>query len=166
MEAKNGKMPLLTAKVFKAAVKYKYVLLVLAIGLILILLPTGDKDEPTAAETRAEALAAPEFSLSEQEERLRAVLSDIAGVGEVSVLLSLKSTSRRVLAESGDEALVVSQGSGTQSAVDISYTYPEYLGAAVVCSGADNAAVRLTVVNAVKAFTGLTADKISVIKMK
>lgn len=39
-------------------------------------------------------------------------------------------------------------------------------GAVVLCSGADNSAVRLCVTNAVSAYTGLGSDKITVIKMK
>ena len=43
---------------------------------------------------------------------------------------------------------------------------PQYLGAVIVCQGAENAAVRLAVVEAVRNATGLGADKISVLKMK
>lgn len=37
-------------------------------------------------------------------------------------------------------------------------------GAIIVCDGADNAAVRLNVTNAVEAFTGFSSDRIQVIK--
>lgn len=39
-------------------------------------------------------------------------------------------------------------------------------GAVVLCTGAEDAAVRLGVTNAVSAYTGLGSDKIRVIKMK
>ncbi len=39
-------------------------------------------------------------------------------------------------------------------------------GAVVLCSGAEESAVRLKVTNAVSAYTGLGCDKITVIKMK
>ena len=38
-------------------------------------------------------------------------------------------------------------------------------GAVVVCEGANNAKVRLDIIRAVGAYTGLTADKISVLRM-
>ena len=41
-------------------------------------------------------------------------------------------------------------------------TYPQYRGALVVCEGGGNDAVRLQVVSAVSALTGLGADKISI----
>ena len=43
---------------------------------------------------------------------------------------------------------------------------PEYLGALIVCQGASDAKVRLWVVDAVMRVTGLTSDKITVLKMK
>jgi len=151
----------------KILLKYKYVLLVLLLGLILILVPIGgNKNPPQEAQGSAGALGPPEFSLASEEERLSAALGDIAGVGQVRVLLSLKSSASRVLAEGKDGALVVNEGSGVQAPVDVTYVYPEYLGATVVCAGADSPAVRLAVTQAVEAFTGLGADKISVIKMK
>ena len=151
----------------KILLKYKYVLLVLLLGLILILVPIGgNKSAAQQPQVSAGSLSVPDFSLETEEERLSGLLGDIAGVGQVRVLLSLKSTSSRVLAQGKDGALVVNEGSGAQAPVDVTYVYPAYLGATVVCAGADSPAVRLAVTEAVEAFTGLGADKISVIKMK
>ncbi|MDO4750220.1 MAG: stage III sporulation protein AG [Eubacteriales bacterium] len=149
--------------------KNRYVLAVMLLGLILILLPTGDEKEPDAsspAEDPAE-LNAPSFSLEKEEARLEKALCEIEGAGTVRVLLSLQSTSSRELAENGEnEVLVVDSKGGGEETVALRYCYPEYLGAVVVCTGGDRADVRLDVVNAVSAFTGLRADKIQVIKMK
>ena len=38
-------------------------------------------------------------------------------------------------------------------------------GVVVVCSGADNAKVRLEIIEAVSAYTGFTSDRITVLKM-
>ena len=43
---------------------------------------------------------------------------------------------------------------------------PTYLGAVIVCQGADSASVRLAIVAAVGRVTGLSTDKITVLKMK
>ena len=43
---------------------------------------------------------------------------------------------------------------------------PVYLGAVVVCQGGDSPKVRLAVVKAVMSVTGLSSDKITVLKMK
>jgi len=146
--------------------KNKYMWLVLLLGVVLILWPTGDshsrKEQPSQ---QAGELEVPTFSLAEEENRLREALSQIRGVGKVKVLLSLKSTATRELAESEEKAIIINKGSGNQSAVELRYVYPEYLGAVVICQGAGSARVRLDVTKAVSAFTGLSSDKITVIEM-
>ena len=139
-------------------------LLLLALALLL-LLPDSGGEAGSAAETETE-ISAPQFSVAREEERLREILESAAGVGEAKVLLAVSSTAQRELASSNGEAIVVSAGSGKQEAVERGYSYPEYLGAVVVCTGAGNASVRLRVVEAVSAFTGLGAAEIRVLEMK
>jgi stage III sporulation protein AG len=151
----------------KLLLNNKYFLLLLLIGLVLLLLPTSsaDKTEDKAEATAEAASEYPSFSLSEEEERLEKALGRIEGAGHVTVLLSLKNTATRELAPGADGALVISAGSGVEDAVELRYSYPEYLGAVVVCTGADSAQVRLNIAEAVSVFTGLGTDSIRVIKM-
>ena len=152
-----------------ALLKNKYVLAVLLLGLVLILLPTGGGSNASlAAVTDAQPRApeAPVFSLAEQEERLESTLSCVAGAGKVKVLLSLRSTVSRELAESGEGVLIISAGSAGESPVELYYSYPAYLGAVILCEGADNPAVSLGITQAVSAFTGLGANRIEIMKMK
>ena len=142
-----------------------YVFIVLALGLVLLLLPS-EKQESTAAVQTEERLSAPVYSLESEEQRLQKALENISGVGKTKVLLSLKSTAKRNLAMSGDEAVVLSAGSGKQQAVEEGFAYPEYLGAVVVCQGAGSADVRMDVYDAVSAFTGLSMADIRVLKME
>lgn len=156
--------------------RYKFVLLVILAGAALLLLPSG-------AEQKKEASAPEEpqtgrFQVEELERRLEEALSQVDGAGEVKVVLTLKSTARQILAQDGKTAqrgedldsslttVVVSQGSGTQGPVTIQQLSPQYQGALVVCSGGDDPSVRLHMVEAVSALTGLGADKISVCKGK
>ena len=62
--------------------------------------------------------------------------------------------------------VTVNRGSGYQEVVITRQVCPVYQGAVVVCQGAGNAAVRLAVVEAISALTGLSSDKISVVKWK
>lgn len=146
--------------------KNKYMLCIVLVGAVLLLLPTGGGNTGGEGEEVMTDIEAPAFSLVEQEKKLEDVLKSIEGAGDVTVMLSLKTSVSRELAEDGDELLVVSTGSGTQSAVALSYLYPEYQGAVVVCSGAGDARVKLAVTQAVASVTGLGSDKITVIKMK
>jgi len=140
----------------------KYLLCALLLGVVVLLLtsPTaaGEKEETKTAEI----ISPPDFDLQAQEERLAAAITSMAGAGETRVVLSVSGGVARVLAEENGEALILSSGSGTQSPVELCYTYPEYLGALVICEGGDDPAVRLAVTKAVQAVTGLGADKITV----
>lgn len=65
-----------TKKIAQKAGKYKYPLIALAAGILLMLLPTGAKTETISADTGA----------SKDEQRMEYVLSGIAGAGETRVL--------------------------------------------------------------------------------
>lgn len=141
--------------------KNKYPALMLAVGLILLLLPTGGQSVPETDERDMQI-----FSLAEEEMRLAETLHSIRGAGEVRVLLSVRSTAERQIARDAEGEVVLASENGSRGAVELYYSYPDYLGAVVVCEGADAAAVRLAVTEAVSSFTGLGADKITVLKMK
>lgn len=160
---------------------YKYVILVLAAGLVLLLLPPiwGAEDgADETEETQTQLKQDPDFSTTELETRLEEALAQIQGVGEVEVVLTLKSGPQDILAQDSDTSvdeqgtqstlsnLTLSQGSGREEAVVIQQLSPQYQGALVVCSGGDEPEVRLRLVEAVSALTGLGADKISVCKGK
>lgn len=141
--------------------KNKYALIVLAVGLLLVLWPTGSKTEETAASE----LTAPAFSITQEEGRLENQLSKIKGAGRVSVLLSVEGSASRELAESEDGTLVISEN-GKERVVELYYVNPGYMGAIIVCDGANSADVRLAITKAVSDFTGLGTDKIAVINME
>ena len=148
--------------------RYQYVLLVLAVGVLLLLLPMGGGEEKPAA--AAEPLTEC-FSLEEFEEKLARTISQIRGAGEAQVVLSLKSGSRQVLAqdtqrdadEGGSTTVVtVGRGSGSQEALPLQTVAPEFRGALVVCPGGGDPQVKLRLIEAVSALTGLGASRVSV----
>ena len=78
---------------FSALMKNKYVWLVAALGLALLLLPgsVGKQRAQMTAETqsaRGDPLAASGIPLETESERLAALLSEVEGVGQAEVLLS------------------------------------------------------------------------------
>lgn len=156
-------------KVWNALQKYRYALLVLLVGAVLLMWPAG-KEQRTAPMTAPSSLESDSFDLSELEKRMAQTLSSIQGVGRAEVVLTLQSGSRKVLAEDIDvqqdsarnSTLILSTGSGTESTVTTQVLYPVFQGALVVCDGGGNARVRLEVLRAVEALTGLKADHISV----
>ena len=155
--------------------KYKYVIIVLGLGIVFMLLPAGseqDKDIPVVQSERNSVC------LEITEEQLEMVLSKIEGAGEVDVLLTYATGERTVfhtderstLNESGQtkeyETVVITNSDRSEEAVVAQVMAPECLGAVVVCEGAEKPSVRLAVSDAVSKATGLRTDKISVLKMK
>lgn len=162
--------------------RYKYVALVLLAGLVLLVWPSGKK-EPAAREEQpapAAVSAEEDFSVAALEEKLAQTLSKIQGAGEVSVMLTVQGGSRRVLAQDSKDAreadgayerqtqtVVVSAGTGSgEGPVLLQQLYPRFQGAVVVCQGGGDASVRLKLMEAVSALTGLGADKIAICKGK
>lgn len=137
-------------------------------GAALLLIPIGGSQQGKASEKQAAAVgvSAPSFDIEAQEKRLADLVSKIEGAGRVRALLSADGSVSRTLAENGEQPLVLSLGGQGEGVVELKYAFPSYLGAVVVCDGAQDPAVRLEITDAVRAFTGLKSDKISVIKMQ
>ena len=139
--------------------KYRYVLLVALAGLALMLLPGGEEaEEPVPTLTTEESLEA----------RLEAILSRIDGAGEVKVLLTEEQGGEVFYQTEGEDGktVLISGADRSESGLVRTTQPPSYRGAVVVCRGADSAAVRLAVVEAVANATGLGTDRITVLKMK
>lgn len=147
---------------------YKYVLLVLAAGGVLLLWPGEKGEEPAPAAVEGEE----NFSVASLEEQLEEILSRIDGAGQVSVMLTVQSGMERVLAQDVDlsqeqrstETVVISTGSGKEEVVLLTQRYPTFQGALVVCDGGENAQVRLLLTQAVTVLTGLGAGRVTVCK--
>lgn len=150
--------------------KYRWAALVLLVGLVLMSLPEGKADE---------SISAQEETVQQQtlQQELESLLSKLDGAGKVKVLLSLASGAQTYyqsdedMERSGDnadkraETVIITSADRSQQGLVQRIDPPVYLGAVVLCQGADRAQVRLAVVDAVSTATGLTSDKISVLKM-
>lgn len=160
--------------------KYKFMLLVMLVGAILLLLPTGN----SAAKQKADSTepVGLSFSLKEQEAKIEAALARIDGAGKVRLVLTLRTgmenqyvqDSKKTSQSDGQggnetsveqSTVILSRGSGMQEAVLSGQNYPLYQGALVVCGGGGDPSVRLAVTEAISSLTGLGADKITVVKM-
>lgn len=149
--------------------KYRYVILVVLAGLFLMALPDGKnteaQPEPAVPETEAR---------QELQAGLEDILSQIHGAGRVRVLLTQREGERTVyqtdedFTSSGErqDTVLLNGADRTQTGLVRQVNPPTYLGAIIVCQGADSASVRLAIVQAVGSVTGLSTDKITVLKMK
>ena len=151
--------------------KYKFVLLIIVLGIILMLMPTGEKQEKIP-EKLVEA-----DTEADMEEKLESILGQIRGVGKVDVMITEQTGAETIYQADEDSAegetnrsvkrkTVIVSGNGTQSGLVQTVTPPTYLGAIIVCQGGGSQSVKLAVANAVSAATGITLDRISVLEMK
>ena len=143
--------------------KYKFILLVVLVGIILMLLPVSSKAEETNqgdGQIQQES-----FDLEAEERRMEELLGRIDGVGKLRLMLTLRSGTRLTLAENTQrETVTLNRGSGSQEVVVTNRYYPVYQGAVVVCQGADSSTVCLAVTETLQALTGLLSDRIRVAK--
>lgn len=147
--------------------RLRYPLLVLLAGILLMALPLSKEGESVAEEPAA---GAETVDVEALERRLAGVISQMDGVGEAEVLVTLSAGSRQVLATDQKvdqdstevETVLTKEGSSGQSAVTVQVIYPTYQGVLVVCDGGDDPTVRLRVLEAIEALTGLSSEAISI----
>ena len=156
--------------------RYKYAALVALIGAVLLLWPGSSKAE--TAEVSAQSIHV--VTAEELPGQMEEILSNISGVGQVKVLLTLDSDGERQLAQDTElrysgavsapedyartSSTVLLEGDTGDASLVVKTVYPTYRGALVVCTGGDRPEVQLTVTKAVAALTGLSSDRITVAK--
>lgn len=171
----------LPKKLVAAIKKYKYAALVLVIGIAILLLPIGRTSEKKE-DASPPAERSDEAYVSELESRLATLLSQIQGAGGVQVMLTLKVGSRteyqtdtQISCDTGGtenrsseerKTVILSEGSAYDKAAVSAVQYPQFQGALVVSEGADLSSVRLDLIRAVAALTGLNSSQITVVKLK
>ena len=161
--------PILKKRLTGFIKEYRYAVLILAAGLFLMLLPSGGK-EKTAAPVQTES----QTEAEDLEGRLSEILSSVQGAGKVKVLLTesrgeqtVYQTDIQEREDALDEDTVIVTGSDRSQQGLICQRIPaKYLGAVIVCQGADKAVVRSALVEAVSNATGLSTAAITVLKMK
>lgn len=161
-------MTAIGAKVKDLGKKYKYVLLILAVGIALMLIPTRNKDTPSTQPEPTTSV------FSDERSSLEKILSRIDGAGKVELLLTYAAGETTVYQVDEDrndngvrlETVVISDGNRAETGLISQVRAPEYLGAVVVCQGGNDPGVKLAIAEAVADATGLRMDQISVLKMK
>lgn len=153
--------------------RYRFFVLILLLGILLMLAPTGRKEQQNPAISTATEPA--ELDLQTQ---LTALLSKLSGAGKVQVLLSVasgeevfyqcneNSSTSDSISSINSQTVIVTDSGRNQKGVVRQINPPVYQGAVILCQGADDPRVRLSIVQAVSSAAGLPTHRISVLKMK
>lgn len=150
--------------------KYKYALIILIAGVLIMLLPGRSnqaKQQIIQSSEKPTLQALDVASLGE-------ILQQVSGAGTVRVMLSVASGERTVYQTNSDvssgntriETVIITDAQRQESGLIQQVNPPAYLGAIVLCQGADDPVVRLEITQAVGKITGLSTDRICVLKMK
>lgn len=153
--------------------KYKYILLICLLGILLTLIPGKSTAKKTDSTTMSEYIS----SAQEMETGLEELLSNIDGVGRVDIMITMRrgyepsyiynsSTSEANSSLTEKNELVIARGNAGDTPVISSVSSPEYMGAVVLCDGAGSATVQLEITEAIKSLTGITSDNIKISQMK
>lgn len=152
--------------------KFKYALIILLVGLVLLLLP--EKKQQVIMNTTDVKYDNQNIQL----DALTKILQSVDGAGDVQVLLSTAMGEETIYqtnqdtSTSGDgntsktETVIITDAQRNEAGLVTQVNPPVYLGAIVVCQGADSPTVRLALTQAVAKITGLGTDNICILKMK
>ena len=146
--------------------KYKYLVLILLVGIGLMLIPSRKDTE--VPQSNAESAYPETVSLTEE---LEDILSSIKGAGKVKVMLTVKTGEQTIYqtdtpASDRQDTVIITDEDRSQNGLVQQVISPVYRGAIVLCQGADSANVCLAIKEAVSKVTGLDTSQISVLKMK
>lgn len=145
------------------------IFLIFIIGVVLMIMSGGHKKSTIKPEESVRA-AAP---ITSEEARLEAILSQIDGAGEVSVMITYysgseknlayetKSASRSEGSETSEEKKAVTSGGEPMVVKEV---YPRVKGVIVAAEGADNPAVKAAIHEAAMASLDVSAHRICIFK--
>ena len=174
------------------------ILLLSGILLVVIAIPTdgGKKKAPPdsggdpAEELKTATGQEPDSYEKRQEERLKEALEKVEGVGEVEVMITLKSSWEKIVekdrpsssqtveeADAGggtrqtqevsrSETTVYREESGERTPYVVKELEPEVEGVIVISRGGGNASVKQNILEAVQALFPVEAHKIKIMKME
>ena len=161
-----------TEKIPRLFKKYRYPIVVVLIGLVILTIPRKRDVEPD------QVTPTNEIQQNDITQQLTAILSKIDGVGKVEVMLTIQTGETTYYQRDEDinggnetssvrqETVILTDSQRNQYPLVTQVLPPKYQGAIIVCQGADQPTVKWAIVEAVSKATGLGADQISILKMK
>lgn len=167
----------------KKSKKAKYVLVAVLVVLVVVILfwptnkKTKSKNVATLDKTTQNSQSGYMSYCEEVEHKLESVISCVSGCSNVRVMVMTEGGVIRNIAEESETKSGGSSSTTTRNPVYevngssktpyvIYETYPKIVGVLVVAKGAGDAGVRLKLIRAVEALTGIDASKIEILEGK
>ena len=187
-------------KLLSLGVRQWGMLLLAGVCCLVIVFPMGEKNENDLTsqknvESKTEnkdtlTVRAEEDFVSQQEERLSALLSSVKDAGKVQVMITVESTTRKNVLQDGsmetEQVTETDSAGGSRTSVSekkegttvfhdiqgistpyiLSEAYPQVIGVVVLAQGSGTGTVDLDILHAVQVLFDVPAHKIKIMKMK
>ncbi len=174
-------MTALIEKLRKKTEGEKGIRLIVILGLagMALILISGFLPEQKASQKQAPApqqnsvTAAADQYRTDLESRLARLLSQMSGIGRAEVMVTLSGSAEQIYAEEvrsnksdhssqREASYVITKSGGNESALVTETRYPAVIGAVVLCTNGDHAAVKEAVTRAVSTVLGIPASNVYV----
>lgn len=155
--------------------KDKKALLIISVALLgmMLILFSGEDSK----EFKDSQLSEVVYSSEEYEEKLSKLVSEIDGVGRVSVMITFESGEENVFASDDEEFIreeekktkkdyIIIDTEKGETGLKIKSVYPKIKGVAVVCEGASDPVVREQIVSVITALFDISSKNISVVSAR
>ena len=99
------------------------------------------------------------------EERIKAFLNEINGISNVSVILTVESSSETVYATQGNNSdyVLIKDSKGNENAIPLTEISAKIRGIAVVCDYGGDERLKMTVIDLLSALFDVGANRISIL---
>ncbi len=160
------------------AKKYKYILAVIAVGILLLSVNVSPNQTENETANSSDEQDQNNQVVENLEQKLTELLSSIDGVGEIKVMITLESSKEYIYAseqktthDQSDETsykqdsetnIIIVDNQEGKSAIPIKVNEPSIKGVAIVCEGANDIMVKSSVIEATKSVLGIGSNRISV----
>lgn len=158
--------------------KNKWLLLLLAgLLLLVIALPVSEPENEEREETESGTVTEEDYA-SMAESKLETILAQMEGAGKVKVMITLSSSSEKIVEKDEETSKDETQSTSSETTVyeetaDRGQTpyvskelTPAVEGVVVLCEGGDEPVVVQQITEAVEALFSVESHKIKVVKMK
>lgn len=184
MDGFKKKLSELTARI--KSVKHIEIILAVVAVAVMIIIFTGFKNKSNASdvkETTVKEVVDEQSGVTVWEKKLAGILSGIDGVGKAEVMITAKSTTEKVTANTTSTTNTAS-GSGVNTTTSVTTSpvivtnngksepyvikelMPEIIGVIVVAEGADNAVTKLSIMRAVQTALNIDSSCVEIYPMK
>ena len=154
--------------ILREAKKHRYLVMLLLVGLMLLQIPAKDSRKPEEATKE-------NITGTDLRQEMEETLSLIKGAGKVSVMITQKQGEEIIyqtddaLSVNGEvnrKTLILSGEDRSEMGLVRQINPPILQGVLIVCQGGDDPQVKYAIVDAVMRLTGLSSNRICVLKMK